>query len=73
MKALEGAFGMKKLFTRALSDNRPWKEKIKAVGGKYSCIQVQVHHAYFWDFLGHEYSGWAISGMDHFRDRPFPG
>ena len=42
MKAIEKAFGIKKLFSRALSDNRPWKEKIKVVNGKYTCIKVQV-------------------------------
>jgi len=42
MKAIEKAFGIKKLFSRALSDNRPWKEKIKVVNGKYACIKVQV-------------------------------
>ena len=46
MKAIEGAFGIKKLITRALSDNRPWKEKIKVVGGKYTCIKDQVHKAH---------------------------
>ena len=42
MKAIEKAFGIKKLFSRALSDNRPWKEKIKVANGKYTCIKVQV-------------------------------
>ena len=44
MKAIEKAFGIKKLFSRALSDNRPWKEKIKVVNGKYTCIKVQVQN-----------------------------
>jgi len=38
-KAIENGFGIKKLFSRALSDNRPWKEKIKIVNGKYTCIK----------------------------------
>jgi len=38
-KAIENGFGIKKLFSRALSDNRPWKEKIKVVNGKYTCIK----------------------------------